>query len=298
MVSSTFTAYTAQPSGRSTAPTSQPIQCVASVWQAPDFPQKRQPGPWSRSSGSRTARLAPVGENETAVLWDARQEMQTERNAERARQRLPPCSTFEILNSLIAIDGGVLDPAASIQRWDPAKAPRQDFWPDEWAQDQDLGSALRRSVVWYFQEVARRTGAARLQSELRRLSYGNADISGGIDRFWLGSSLRISAEEQVRFLRALLEGKTGFSEKSRRAVSEPLVLDQGPGWRLWGKTGACHADPAHWVGWLVGAVERTDGWAVYAVNVEDATYAPLAARRMALARALLEANGLFAAPRP
>jgi len=242
----------------------------------------------------------PVAPDEAEVLWDQRQEMQVERNAERARQRFTPCSTLEIPNALIAIDGGVLDPAHSEMRWDPAKNPRQDYWPAQWAQDQDLASALRYSVVWYFQAVARRTGPARMQSELQRLRYGNADISGGIDRFWLGSSLRISAEEQVRFLRALLEGKTGFSEKAQRAVLEPLTLERGEGWRWWGKNGACRQDGTRWIGWLVGGVERPDGWAAYAVNVEGKTYAAIAERRFTATRALLESNGLLApaAPKP
>lgn len=253
------------------------------------------PSSW-RAAAATAARAAdPVSPDEAAVVWDQRQEMQVERNAERARQRFTPCATFDIPNALIAIDGGALDPEHSAMRWDPARNPRQDYWPAEWAQDQGLQSALRYSVVWYFQAVARKTGPERLQSELERLRYGNADISGGIDRFWLGSSLRISAEEQVHFLRALLAGKTGFSEKAKRAVLDPLTLERGEGWRWWGKNGACRQDGTRWIGWLVGAVERQDGWAAYAVNVEGKSYASIAERRFTATRALLESNGLLAA---
>lgn len=247
-----------------------------------------------RAAAPASPRAAdPVSPDETAVLWVERQAMQVERNAERARERFSPCSTFKIPNALIAIDGGALDPERSTMAWDPQRNPRQDYWPAEWARDQDLTSALRYSVVWYFQAVARRTGPERMQSELERLRYGNADLSGGIDRFWLGSSLRISAEEQVRFLRALLEGKAGFSEKAKRAVLEPLTVERGEGWRWWGKTGACRQDGTRWIGWLVGGVERPDGWAAYAVNVEGKAYAAIAERRFTATRAFLESNGLL-----
>jgi beta-lactamase class D len=36
-----------------------------------------------------------------------------------------------------------------------------------------------------------------------KISYGNQDISGGIDQFWLSSSLKISPKEQADFMEAL-----------------------------------------------------------------------------------------------
>ena len=52
-------------------------------------------------------------------------------------------------------------------------------------------------------ELARRVGSQRMQKFLADIPYGNADISTGIDKFWLGTSLKISADEQVEFLRRL-----------------------------------------------------------------------------------------------
>jgi beta-lactamase class D len=60
--------------------------------------------------------------------------------------------------------------------------------------------ALPNSVVWYCQEVARRIGSARMQAYVDRFAYGNRDILGEIDQFWLTGGLRISPEEQVDFL--------------------------------------------------------------------------------------------------
>jgi len=49
-------------------------------------------------------------------------------------------------------------------------------------------------------------------------SYGNRDIGGGIDRFWLTGDLRISAVEQFEFLRRLAAGTLPFSPRAQENV--------------------------------------------------------------------------------
>lgn len=47
--------------------------------------------------------------------------------------------------------------------------------------------------------MARDIGEQQMQEWIDKCSYGNRDISGGIDRFWLSSTLTISPMEQVDF---------------------------------------------------------------------------------------------------
>ena len=65
-------------------------------------------------------------------------------------------------------------------RWDGVK---RDF--DGWNQDQTLRSSMRHSTVWVYQQFAREIGEVREKEYLTRIQYGNADPSGGVDRFWL-----------------------------------------------------------------------------------------------------------------
>ena len=51
---------------------------------------------------------------------------------------------------------------------------------------------------------------------LTRIQYGNADPSGGVDRFWLDGALRISAMEQVDFRENCIE--TSFRSRSSISV--------------------------------------------------------------------------------
>ena len=50
-----------------------------------------------------------------------------------------------------------------------------------------------------------------MQEYIDKIGYGNKDISGGLTTFWLGSSLQISALEQVDLLNKLYSGQLPFS---------------------------------------------------------------------------------------
>jgi beta-lactamase class D len=227
----------------------------------------------------------------TMVVVDGRSGREARHDAERSRRRMTPFSTFKIANSLVALETGAIPGVDQRMRWDSIRDPRQASFPG-WYQDHDMRSAMRASVVWYYREVARRIGAERMAAHLARIGYGNADVSGGIDRFWLGSSLRISAEEQVRFLRRFHAGELGFSPRTTRAVKDILVLEETPEYRLSGKTGGGTVD-GRGLGWLVGYVERGGGVYFFAVNVDGEDFAAIRERRHEVARAALRQLGVL-----
>jgi beta-lactamase class D len=185
-------------------------------------------------------------------------------NSDLARTRLSPCSTFKIPNSLIGLETGVIPDASFVLPWDG-----QVREIEAWNRDHDLRSAMRNSVVWYYQELARRVGPQRMQDWVDKLDYGNRDTSGDIDRFWLGSSLRISPDEQVVFLERLHAGRLPVSARSRAIVSDILVQDDpAPGLVYRGKTGSCRASeaaPPH--GWWVGSLEKADRLVAFAALI-------------------------------
>ena len=103
---------------------------------------------------------------------------------------------------------------------------------------------------------------------LARFDYGNRSMGGGLDRFWLEGDLRISADEQVRFLERMHEGELGISPRSTGIVERLMVLEEGPGWVLGGKTGTADVTPTRELAWLVGYLRRDDAIWYYALNVE------------------------------
>ena len=166
----------------------------------------------------------------------------------RARRGYLPASTFKIPNALIGLEVGSITDEKEVFHWDGRPKVRE-----AWERDHALASGLCESVVWMFQEVARRTGKQRMREWVEKLEYGNADIRGGIDLFWLQGRLRVSALEQVDFLRRLAEGELPMSQRAQRLVRQALVRAREGGDVLYAKTGSTGAvkDPVDWwVGWI------------------------------------------------
>src|SRR5438309_7566648 len=110
-----------------------------------------------------------------------------------------------------------------------------------------LETGMRESVVWMFQDIARRTGKAAMREWLRRLDYGNQDISGGIDQFWLQGGMRISAREQVDFLYKLAEGRLPMTQRAQRLVRQALMVEKTRDYTLYAKTGSGNGrEPISW----------------------------------------------------
>lgn len=189
-------------------------------------------------------------------------------NAERARQRFIPASTFKIPNSLIALETGVVDSPDFVLQWDPRLKPETGFWAASWSKNHTLRSAIADSVYWYYQELARRIGREQMQDYLDRFDYGNRDTSGDINTFWLHGNLRISPHEQTLFLHRLLNGKLPVSEKAVEVIKEILVLEDTPEYRLSGKTGTAGLTATRELLWLVGYLEHSDDRWIFALNLE------------------------------
>lgn len=206
----------------------------------------------------------------TFLLYDESQDLLTVYNPDRAEQRFAPYSTFKLINASIGLETGAIPNEDFVIAYEADKYPIDDggFFPaDVWARDHDLRSALSQSVVWYFVELAGLIGQERMAEYVDRAEYGNMDISAWIDDvpFWLGSTLEISAYEQLDFLRRWHHGEI-FSAETVATVSDILTLEQTDTYRLVGKTGTRGSTLQF--GWLVGFVERGEDVYFYVMNID------------------------------
>jgi beta-lactamase class D len=207
-------------------------------------------------------------------------------NPERCAKRFSPCSTFKIPHRLIGLQTGVIRDIDHVMRWDGQKRSRE-----AWNQDQTLRSAVRDSVVWYFQELARGVGMERMKGFVDAMGYGNRNLSGGLTRFWLESSLLISADEQVDFLKRLMREDFGFTKRTFELVRAVLVLDDRGGTVLRGKTGTGEN-----FGWFVGTVTGPRGDFVFAGNASGPGVTGQQVRK--ITEAILAERGIWPPPPP
>jgi len=172
-------------------------------------------------------------------------------NEPQCKAQYTPASTFKICNSLIGLETGVIKDENFLIAWDSIK--RREIWD----KDHTLKTAFPNSVVWYYQELARRVGGQQMKHWLEKAQYGNADTCGGIDKFWLQGKLRISAEQQIDFLRRLHDNKLPFSQRSMDIVKNIMIVKDTSGYVIRAKTGWGSQDGKD-IGWYVGYVETRD----------------------------------------
>jgi len=225
------------------------------------------------------------------VLYDLKNNRYVRHNESRGRRRFTPASTFKIPNSLIGLETAVVRDADFMIAWDrerypnegrPAIAPFIHWW-----QDHTLRSAMKYSAVWYYVEIATRVGAQRMEKYVTQFRYGNADTSGGIAQFWRNSTLQISADEQVEFLRRFYTGQLNVSSRSTAIVKEIMLLEETPTYKLSGKTGAAPLEKGGTLAWFVGYLERDGNVYFFALNMDGANYEAIREERINLTKRIL-----------
>lgn len=229
------------------------------------------------------------GSTGTFVLYDLNKNQYSRYNPDRCADRFIPASTFKILNSLIGLETGVIPDENYVIQWDGTS-----YSIPSWNQDHTLKTAIQNSVVWYYQELARRVGKEKMQFYVDAASYGNKDISGQIDSFWLEGGLRISADEQVEFLKRLYQNELPFSARSMAIVKEILVLEKTDSYQLNGKTGSGQRIAPH-IGWFVGYLETNGNVYFFATNFDSLERDGLTSGSIAkeISRSILQGLGLL-----
>ena len=229
------------------------------------------------------------------VLYDLKNNRYVHHNKVRCRRRFTPASTFKIPNSLIGLETGVVRDADFVISWNRQQYPAEDRPKIEpfihWWQNHTLRSAMKYSVLWYYIEVARQVGAQRMRSYVTQFRYGNGDTSGGIEQFWRNSSLRISAEEQIDFLRRFYTEQLSVSKRSTDIVKDILLLEQTANYRLSGKTGAAPKENGGTFAWFVGYLEREGNVYFFALNMDGANYEAIRDERINLTKRVLTELG-------
>ena len=197
----------------------------------------------------------------------------------RCNQRIPSNSTFKIAISLIAFDQGLISESTEFkQTW--SNNPNI----PNWNHDQTTKTWMAYSIVPISQQITTQVGIAKMQHYMAGFAYGNQDFSGdpgknnGITNAWLSSSLKISAIEELAFLKGMLNYELPVSNNAIDQTKAILPSDQlkngltyrgktGSGWknrRADGKNTGHERD-----GWYVGYVESGTNQYIFVTNLTD-----------------------------
>ena len=198
----------------------------------------------------------------------------------RCQERIAPDSTFKVALSLMAFDQKLISQKTHFN-WLGEKGAIP-----EHQRNQTPMTWLTYSVLWVSQRLTPKLGLHRIKSYLKAFQYGNQDFSGdkerhnGLQFAWLSSSLKISAWEQLAFLKKLLAHKLPVSKQAADNTMHNMFLGEiAPGVELYGKTGAGRhgrnerlSNPSLLRdGWFVGFVKAQKKHYIFVSNLSDKT---------------------------
>jgi len=183
-------------------------------------------------------------------------------NKDRSEQRFLPASTFKIPNTLIALEEEVITNEKDIIKWDG----KDKGW-DLWNKDQSIETAFPISCVWFYQKLAERIGNTKYLGYLNTLNYGNKMTGSDITTFWLEGDLRISAREQISFLKKLFNNQLPFKTEYINILKNIMIVETTPNHTIRAKTGWAMR-VKNQIGWYVGYVETKEQVWFFATNLD------------------------------
>lgn len=248
----------------------------------------RVPGthPASPPNSEWAKKFSDAGIIGTLAIYDVGTDNWEFHNQSRADSAFLPASTFKVFNSLMALELGAVLNADEVLHWDGSNPSRPAC-----NQDINMWDAFRASCVWYYQEIARRIGPKRMEKWLKRVGYGNTLTGPKIDEFWLRGDLRISAKQQVEFLKRLMFLELPFKDSVQLKVKDIMMEEDGKDWRFYGKTGWGEQDGRQ-IGWFVGFIEAGMTKKVFAMNMDIVKDEDAGLRRQ-IVREIFKEQGLM-----
>ena len=196
------------------------------------------------------------------VLYDLGNDAWSIHDIEHATLRVAPDSTYKIYDALFGLEEGVITPQDSFIAWNGENYPFE-----AWNADQTLQSAMASSVNWYFQSVDEQLGTASVYDYIKKIGYGNKNMSGDFSTYWMESSLEISPVEQVELLIKLQNNRFDFAPENINAVKDAICLFSSDAGTFYGKTGTGRVDGQDVNGWFIGYIETADNTYFFATNI-------------------------------
>ena len=204
-------------------------------------------------------------------------------------QRFSPASTFKIVNALIGLQTGRITDDRMVIRWDGIKRP-----VDSWNKDMTMAEAFKVSCVPYFQEVARRIGRDTMQRWIDSIGYGNKNITGPIDSFWLNNKLKISPDEQLGLVKRLYFDQLPFRKSVQQMLRDVMLQEDNTAYKLSYKTGWDADEKGNDIGWVTGWIEENNHvyfFVTFVRSLKPGT--DINAVRMNITRAVLKQLGFM-----
>jgi len=200
--------------------------------------------------------------NGAILIYDTQKATYYSNDLELCTHGQIPASTFKMPHSMIALELEIVDINETIFKWDGQ--PRTFKM---WETDLTFKEAFHKSCVPCYQEIARKIGPIHMRSMIDTIHYGHMRFdSNTIDNFWLRGESKISAYEQIDFLKRFYDYELPISNSTYLSMRDLIIVSKTEKYILSGKTGWAMNNEDN-LGWFVGYVEKNDNIFYFATQV-------------------------------
>lgn len=166
-----------------------------------------------------------------------------------------PGSTFDIINTLIALETGRLTDENSVIKGikDSVK----------------LKDAFKQNDQMAFQQLAVSIGKDTMQYWIDSLHYGKVKIHASDEPFWTTDSLKITPDEQLGFIDKLYFSSLPFQKRVMQIVQHLMLQENNTAYSLAYKTSLIPVSNGRQNGWALGWVEENRHVYFFVMNAES-----------------------------
>ncbi len=156
-------------------------------------------------------------------------------------ERLSSGTSFEIPNSLIGIQTGKISNENTALLTDSDQNKSLTF-----------KEAFHNSNLPFFQALARQVGKDTMKVWVDSLHYGNKNITGPVDSFWLNNHLKISPDEQLGLVSKLYFEQLPFQKYAQQMVQDQMLQEDNTLYQLSYATGTGDDESNNSFAWVLG----------------------------------------------
>ncbi|SHE75323.1 penicillin-binding transpeptidase domain-containing protein [Pedobacter caeni] len=123
-----------------------------------------------------------------------------------------PGATFNLINSCIALETGVIRTENELIKWE--------------GKESDLKTAYRNATNWFYMELAKKIGRKDYLEFLKAFYYGNLNFAERSADFWNTGAFGISPKGQIEFLKRFSRQQMYLSPRTFRIGNELLNTEK------------------------------------------------------------------------
>jgi beta-lactamase class D len=199
-----------------------------------------------------------------------------------------PGATFDILQSLIAIQTGIKKDDSAASDTPIPNAGAMGLPENFGGEFRDTGTFNQLAFMLLSDDIGRDT----LKKWIDSLQYGNRKL--GRMEFWSDDTLKINADEQLGLLKKLYFDQLPFFARTQEIVRRMMPTESNSMYRFCYKTAMGRAANGHVIGWAMGWEEENKHPYFFVVNLESAdTAKDLRKTGLEIAKKILRQQGFF-----